>query len=156
MSEVGVWSFMSVGAPRRKTLQLSLQLCAEQNEKSCCKVLARSLFWTAIRNRCEQISDAISDACARKIVKTAEQTFGPQLVEIRRHKSLGPPRNRADCRPSSLCPTFNLSIEDQATVYDRAVSLSKGANINGTELRIPRHGDDAREALISLPPCALD
>jgi hypothetical protein len=59
------------GASGRKTLQLSLQLCAEQNGKSCCKVLARSLFWTAIRNGCEQISDAISDACARKIAKLA-------------------------------------------------------------------------------------
>jgi hypothetical protein len=59
------------------------------------------------------------------------QTFGPKLVEIHRHKPLCPARDRADRRPSSLCRTFNLPIEDQAPVYDGSVTLSKRANING-------------------------
>jgi hypothetical protein len=84
------------------------------------------------------------------------QTFGPKLVEICRHKPLCPARDRADRRPSSLCTTFNLPIEDQAPVYDGSVTLGKRANINGTELRIPRHGDDACEDFISVPPRALD
>jgi hypothetical protein len=65
-------------------------------------------------------------------------------------------RDHADRRTSSLCTTFNLPIEDQARVYDGSVTLvSLDTQFSPVDVRTLA-GDDACEALISVPPRALD
>jgi hypothetical protein len=56
---IGSQSVCGVRFSAAKTLQETLQLCTDKCGKSACKVLARSLFLPALRNKRERNSIAI-------------------------------------------------------------------------------------------------